>query len=359
MRILLFGEYSGLFNCLKDGLMELGCDVFLASNEDGYKNYPSDFNWTSKFRWRFNAWGNLTNILLNKKKLSGYDIVLLINSRPLGFNPFFNDTIFDFLVDNNKKVYLCGAGLDAYAFDFWCDNRNSKLYNYTSNYIKEATLIHKEFPLYHNEKLKKSEMRLFNKINGYIPIMFEYAEPFRAFHQLKKSIPIPINLNKFEYKPNKISNKIVFFHGLSRSCKGGEYIQEAFNILSKKYSNIAEFYCKGGLPFNEYTELIQRVNVVLDQTNSYSLGMNALFSMAQGRVVMGGVENQANIELNYEFNPAFNITSDVCQIVTSIEHIIENRDKLEEIGYKSRLFVEQNHDYITVAKKYLDLWSRD
>jgi hypothetical protein len=142
---------------------------------------------------------------------------------------------------------------------------------------------------------------------------------------------------------------------LSRICKGGNYIKEAFEILEKKHSNVAKFYCIGGLPFDDYIKLLQQTNVVLDQTNSYGLGMNALFSMAQGKVVMGGADELSNKENKYEFNPAINIIPDVKQIVSAVEMIIEKVD-LEEIGYKSRFFVEHYHDHIKVAQQYIDIW---
>lgn len=37
MRILLLGDYSGFFVNLKDGLVELGHDVSLATAGDGFK----------------------------------------------------------------------------------------------------------------------------------------------------------------------------------------------------------------------------------------------------------------------------------------------------------------------------------
>lgn len=45
MKILLFGEYSGLANCLKDGFVALGHEVFLASDGNRYRDFPSDFRW--------------------------------------------------------------------------------------------------------------------------------------------------------------------------------------------------------------------------------------------------------------------------------------------------------------------------
>lgn len=52
MRILLFGEYSNLFNCIKDGLLELGHEVYLVSDGNGYRNYESDYRYDVKLPFR-------------------------------------------------------------------------------------------------------------------------------------------------------------------------------------------------------------------------------------------------------------------------------------------------------------------
>lgn len=360
MKILLFGEYSGLFNCLKDGLIHLGHDVFLASDGDSYRNYPSDFNWNSKYKKKANVIFKYINVYTHLHLFTGFDVVLVMSSQINGKIPFLNDYILDFLIKNNGKVYLEGAGLDAYAFDFWNNKKESKYYYYTQGYIEgqKQKNNRKRFVLENNEKLKKSELRFMNKIEGYIPIMYEYAEPFRNFKQLKQTMPIPINTSKIIYIPNIPSRKIIFFHGLTRQCKGGSYILSAFEKLEKKYSNDAEFISKGGLPFKDYMELISKTNVILDDVNAYSLGMNGLFSMSQGKIVMGGAEEVANRELNYSSCPAINLERDVNQIMQSIEYIIENKNKIEKLGYESRKHVEKYHDHILIAQKYLDLWNK-
>lgn len=38
-KILLLGEYSGLYHNLKQGLQELGADVTLAANGDAWKKF--------------------------------------------------------------------------------------------------------------------------------------------------------------------------------------------------------------------------------------------------------------------------------------------------------------------------------
>lgn len=354
MKILLFGEYSGLFNCLKDGLVALGHDVFLASNGDYHKNYPSDFRYDRHVKGKFGNAVSLFNVFTHLKLFSGYDVVLIVSINPL-FKLQISTTFINYLIENNKKVFLSGAGLNTFSFDFWLNKVGSKYHEYTKLDYEGAH--HKyAFPFNVSSKRLSREIDVMKKLNGYIPIMYEYSEPYREFSNLLKTIPIPINTSQFIYQPNIVRDKIVFFHGLTRACKGGKYILQAFEILKRKYSNEAEFIAAGGLPFNEYMALIEKTNVVLDDANAYSLGMNALFSMAKGKIVMGGAEKIANEELGYNNCPAINLTKDVKSIVSSIESIIEQKNDIEKLGYESRKFVEEHHDYIQVAKEYITLF---
>lgn len=80
MRILLFGEFSGLFNCLKEGLVALGHEVYLVSDGNGFKNYPSDFRYDIKIPQclrKLSTPINFLNLWLHKKRLQGFDVVFL------------------------------------------------------------------------------------------------------------------------------------------------------------------------------------------------------------------------------------------------------------------------------------------
>lgn len=360
MKILLFGEYSGFFNCLKDGLVALGHEVFLASDGDAHKEYPSDFFWNNHHHWgKFQHVYDITNILLHKKTLSGFDVVLLIAPSMFSRKEWPNKLVYDMLVNNNKLVYLVSTGLYRYGFDYWYKRKDSKYYGYTNAYIK-ACDSQKELSNWFNDEIIRWEDSLLRRITGIIPIWFEYAEPYRSFPNLKKAIRTPINVNMFEYKPNIVKDgKIVFFHGLSRPCKGGEYILAAFDKLREKHKDDAEFIAVGGLPFDEYMKLIDRINVIVDDANSYSFCMNAFFSMLKGKIVMGGAEPEGNEELGYEDVPVVNICADVDQICEAIEGIIARKDEIEAWGLKSRQFVEKYHNYIDVAKQYVAQFEED
>lgn len=94
MRILLFGEFSGLFNCLKEGLVALGHEVYLVSDGNGFKNYPSDFRYDIKIPQCFRKLStplNFLNLWLHKKRLRGFDVVFFVDPSFVSRHTKWND----------------------------------------------------------------------------------------------------------------------------------------------------------------------------------------------------------------------------------------------------------------------------
>ncbi len=360
MKILLFGEYSGLFNCLKEGLQSLGHEVFMTSNGDFERDYPSNFRWDSHLHLgKLQGVYNVINVWLHRKLFRGYDVVLFISPSLFGKHVWLNKLFYYPIIKHNKLSYVVSSGLYYYGFNFWYNQKQSKYFGYTSAYVK-ACKSKSELRNYINPPMVEYEGELLKKLTGIIPIWYEYAEPYRDFPNLKKTIRTPIALNKFDYKPNVVRDgRVVFFHGLSRPCKGGEYILAAFDRLREKHKDDAEFIAAGGLPFDEYMKIIDRTNVVVDDANSYSFCMNAFFSMLKGKVVMGGAEPEGNKELGYEDVPVVNICADVDQICEAIESVIARKDEIEDWGLRSRRFVEKYHDNIDVASLYIEQFEKD
>lgn len=359
MKILLFGEFSGFFNCLKDGLTAIGHEVFLASNGDGRRNYPTDFNWyvdKSKYG-RFSHILEIGKIFSHKELFKGFDVVLLIH--PTIFSRYVPviRPVFDYLINNNGKVFLSGAGLAPISMNYWY-NTNEKYHNYVVGSLKN---VPSAYNVLGNQSLINWESDLIDRINGYIPIWYEYAKPYKDRHNCLPTIRIPINISQFQYNANLVNRKIVFFAGISprKDAKGYPFIKAAFDKMSRSFSDVAEFVTAGGLPFKEYMQLINRTNVILDDANSYSIAMNGLFSMAQGKIVMGGAEPIANKELGLEWNPVYNLCPDVEQICSCIEDVINKKDRIEEMGLNSRQFVEQYHNYIDISKQYISLFENN
>lgn len=357
MKILLVGEYSGLFTYLRDGFIALGHEVVLAAGDDGFKSLKSDIQFGKYGEGFKGKIKTLISLINNGRLLVGFDKVLLINAKFTN-NLAATKLFYNYLIKNNSQVFLTAAGDDSLYFEYWLRNSYSEFEMYFADIQKYDGYNHATS--WGNKKTIDWNRSLAKRVTGIIPIMYEYHKPYSEFFNCYKSLPIPINVDKVCYSDNRIiDNKLVVFHGLNRyGAKGTNYVKEAFDILRRKYPQDLELIIDGKMSFEKYQEVLKRTNVVVDQTHSFSLAMNALISMAMGKVVLGGAASESFIELGYEFNPAINITSDPDSIVKAIEFLLENRSRVPEIGYQSRLFVETHHHYISVAQKYLEYFNR-
>jgi len=356
MKILLIGEYSGFHKELKNALVQLGCEVKLAATTDFWKKYEAaDINLgygsnilTYKARQFFLPW-------LKLKEFTGYDIVHLVNFYIIPRTPLLNFYFIEFLKNNNNIVTLSGAGDDPF-------------------FVKYSTSTMRYSPIPTHEKydrISKYYMRntrhLINMnkvcqiVDGIIPIMYEYYSTFCAAGYSEKTsipIPIPIDIKKIRFFENKINNeKIFFFHGLNRpGFKGTFLIEECFKKLEKKYSSQVKCVIDGRMSFEKYMKYIQQINIAVDQVYSYSLSMNALYSMAQGKVVAGGLEKESSILYQGEMPPGYNLVPDMNSMMKTFESIIEDKESLSEKSYASRNFIAHYHQPAQVAQAYIQYW---
>jgi len=355
MKILLIGEFSGLQNELKRGLIQLGHDVTLAAASDFYKKYPADISlgygdniYSYKLR-------QLISPFYYLKGMAGFDVVHLVGPyivpRFMGLNYF----IIKFLKENNGVVTLSGAGDDPF-------------------FVKYSEQVMRYSPIPWDEKIDRNGrphyMRSIQQLNGMrkcvdlidrvIPIMYEYYSTFCAAGyegKTEKPIPIPIDLSKHSRLNDLSGSKLVFFHGLNRpGFKGTFLIKEAFDRLMKNYPNDVECRIDGKMVFEDYVKVLSRVNVSVDQVFSYSLAMNALYSMAQGKVVCGGAEDESSILYDGNLPPVFNLRPSANEIYDTLVGVLEQKNDLTDISKSSRIFIEKYHDGLKVAQQYIDCW---
>lgn len=97
---------------------------------------------------------------------------------------------------------------------------------------------------------------------------------------------------------------------------------------------------------------------MLDQVFSFDQGYNALEAMAQGKVVFTGAEKELLEFYHIEENQVcINALPDVSYLVEKLSYLIKNPEEIQRIGLNARKFVEKEHDYREVAKKYLKIWT--
>lgn len=358
MKILLLGDFSGLHKNLKEGLEILGHEIDLVSFGDGWKKIPSNIDLSSPYSSKFIRKPHILLKILNAtRSFKNYDIVQLIS--PVIFPRFLglNKYIIKYILKNNRKVYLVGAGASTV---------NSVLADFFEEEFKYPEL-YKE-TLKSNGSLwaqtsagRKYNKWLFNRIDGYIPIMYEYAEPFRRlkYPKLCSTIPIPINIDSTKYQDNIVQDKLIIFHGLNRpGVKGTPLIEEAFKRLERNYPDDVECIIDGKMPLDKYLELIKKINVMVDQVYSVSIGINGVYSLALGKVVVGGGEPEFLEEFNLKNSPLIRIQANVDDIYCQLEKLVKNKDSIKALSYESRLFAEKTHDYKTIAQNYIDIWTK-
>lgn len=354
MKILLLGEYSGFHSELKNALTQLGHSVTLAAANDFWKKIPVDIDLGSGsniFEYKLKQ---LFLPLLRINRLSGFDVVHIINFYIIPRIPLINLHLVKRLREHNGLVTLAGAGDDPF------------FVRYSEETMRYSPIPHHELhdrkrPYYMRGKHHLDAMHNYMEyVDGVIPIMYEYYSTFRAAGYSDKTstpFPIPIKPNILNQR-GRTTKKIVFFHGLNRpGFKGTHIISRCFDTLSSKYPNDVECFIRGHMPFKEYIELITQTDVSVDQVYSYSLAMNALYSMLQGKIVVGGVEPESSILYGGSLPPAFNALPDTNELMSTFERILDLRLQLADISHSARNFVLENHNPSNVAKRYIEYWT--
>lgn len=354
MKILLLGEFSGFHTTLRDGLVALGHDATVVGAGDGSKAIPVDWNIGTTWSGRAGTLARIAKAVHFARTVPEVDVLQIINPHifPLGWG--LNARLLRRLRRTGPRMFLSACGDDAL---FVQRGIGGMRYNPVDDAVT-IDLGLTAHPLSTDAELRWND-EIADLVDGVIPVMREYEIGYSGRANLRPTIPLPVNTRKVAQLPNRAGDKLVVMHGAGRfGFKGTRHVLEAFRILEEKHPGRFEFLHLSNLPIAEYLAIMARVNVVVDQTNSYSCGMNALFAMAMGKVVLGGAEPESLSIYGGEQTPVRNILPDAADIVARLEILLAERDNLPELGNQSRAFVEKHHDYRKVAERYVVEWSR-
>ncbi len=356
MNILLLGEYSNLFNNLAEGLRRLGHSVMLVSDGDGWKNYYRDININPASNNKFIRTAERYYLEFKAAhSLKGFDIVQVIN--PLVFSRFGPETmLYEKLKKQNGSIFLSAVGDDYF---YWEAFRKEKFrYSPHAGNLVDSKL---DKSVWESPKLKRRNEWFLENAKAIIASMADYYIPYKDLGCNLEYIPFPIVIDKLQYEPFEVSEKLTLFHGIQshrRGFKGTDTILEALEILKGKYPDDIEFQTVADLPFNVYIKSYQKAHILIDQLNIYSPAMNALSAMAIGKVVAGGFSKECQ-EINNCFPPPMiPVEPDLDIVVERLANAIEHKDSLRELSKRGRDFVMSNHDCKLVAEKYIECWGR-
>lgn len=375
MRILLVGEYSRFHNSLKEGLLTLGHEVLIIGDND-FKNYPLDISvyaktfknnyFLNKIRQGFFRLLKLDlaqievacRFFKHRKKLVGFDVMQLVNEYPLQSNVFLEKKMLEFLFKNNKSAFLSSCGDDYVSVKYMLEDKFR--YSVLTPCKENPALGHCQYTLrYATQPFKELHSYVYQNIAAVIPGDLDYAIPLYRHPKAKSLIPYPINSDKLATKPIVIHDTIIIFHGINEANyykKGNVFFENALAIIEQKYGSKVEVITSRSVPYAEYMHLYTKSHIILDQVFSYDQGYNALEAMARGKVVFTGAETEFVEYYKLAESVCINALPDIDYLVNQLSRLIENPEEIMAIGKRARAFVEKEHDYVAIAKRYLETW---
>jgi glycosyltransferase involved in cell wall biosynthesis len=371
MRVLLVGEFSGVHNHLKRGLLTHGVDVTTVNTNDAWKQFPSDIVINSNAARPLGVLANELGLGLRRfaRSAPSYDVVQLIN--PIIANTLrlqlaigsihLHTSAIKSLLGKSKRSFLLGAGDDKYYFDA-CANGRFK-YNPVPAALRLDMPRWKRIysQCWTRGVLRRWNVDLANRVNGIIPCAYEYAVAYGDSNlpNVRRMIRFPFCTAGLPAPTKRVRNVVRVLHTPTRpGFKGTPLILRAFDDLRGTLPNV-EFVIGGATGIVDYARMLETVDIVVDQVYSYSYAMNALYSMAMGKVVLSGFEPEAQSLLGV---PAcaglINVRPSVAEIKESILIAIDRVRSSSSIGSESRDFVEAFHNANGIAAEYIEEWNR-
>jgi len=377
MKILLLGEYSNLHNSLKQALINMGHEVLLVCNADGFKKYETDILIKSHLEdyllfkviarlfvriFKINIF-EIEIYLRAKKivnKLQGFDVVQLINENSFKTSPLLEIKLLKQIFKNNNKVFLLSCGVDSVSVKYAMSKKLK--YSILTPLFENASLKKKYKPILKYERKNYLALGKFvqEHVNGIISSDLDYHIPYFNKKKYLGMIPNPINIQKIKYYGINKSKKISILHAINsrnKIKKGNKFFEEALGIIEKKFKSKINIITTYDLTYKEHLENLKKCDILLDMVYAFDQGYNALEAMAMGKIVFTGAEEEwlklYNIK---EDTVVINAVPNTIRIIEKLVWLIENPKMLKSISANARKFIEKNHDFEKIAIKYIKTW---
>lgn len=363
MKILLIGEYSNVHATLAEGLRVIGHEVTVVSDGDGWKNYPRDID-VSRTPGKLGGILLMARLYMLLPKLRGYDVVQLIN--PMFFELKAERLLwfYKWLRRHNKRLFLGAFGMDYYWVNE-CLTRKPLRYSDFNFGREERT--DPETMRYRQDWLGTAKERL-NKFiaedcDGIITGLYEYWACYHpVFPDKSTYIPFPLQMPASFSTERASKSKVVFFIGINRErsiYKGTDIMLKAAQDLQAKYADRMQLNIAESVPFNEYQQMMEGSDAILDQLYAYTPSMNPLLAMSKGIICVGGGEPESyEIIHETELHPIINVEPTYDSVYQELEQLILHPERIPELKRQSVEYIKKHHDFLKVAMQYVNFWNR-
>lgn len=382
MKVLLLGDYSNVHATLAEGLRALGHSVVVASDGDGWKDYPRDID--------IKRWGKVGSHTLRQRILDvaymlrlrwlfatrfrGFDVVQLIN--PV-FLPLRAERIMPFyrsLRRHNNRVFMAAFGMDHYWVKAGMDCETFRYSDFNIGKTIRTDIPKNECFVRDWLHGPKGEVNrtIAHDCDGIPAGLYEYWASYDKYldaddRSKLRYIPFPIkcSIAAEHITPSSSldSTSVVrFFIGIQRSrnaYKGTDIMLRALEAVEARYPDRVEVRRVENVPFEEYCRLMSTSDVILDQLYSYTPAMNALQAMSQGLVAVSGAEDEYYaLQQCDDLRPIIHVAPYYEDVYAQLCWIVEHSSELPRLRRESITFVSRYHDYKRVAREFLDFWQQ-
>ena len=364
MKILLIGEYSNVHATLAKGLRELGHEVTVVSNGDFWKDYPRNIDVTRP-KGRLGGLRLLTKVYMLLYRLSGYDIVQLINPMFFELKAERLFHIYRTLRRQNGKVVLGAFGMDWYWVHTCCTEKPLRYsdFNFGNQLRNDEAAIKERRDWLGTDKERLNRM-IADDADGIVTGLYEYDVCYRPhFPDKTIFIPYPIEPVQQYTRPLPADNvPLRLFVGISKNrsaYKGTDIMLQAAEDIVAHYPGRVILKKAEGIPFDQYQQMMNDSDAILDQLYSYTPSMNPLLAMSKGIICIGGGEPE-NYDIlgEHELRPIVNVLPTYESVYHELEQLVLHPERVPELKRQSVEYIRRHHDYIKVARQYENFYEK-
>lgn len=411
MRVLLLGEYSNVHATLARGLRALGCEVTVVSNGDFWKDYQRDID-VSRKKGIIGGIALMVKVLTLLPKLRGYDIVQLINPMFFELKAERLFPIYHYLQRHNRKIVLGAFGMDYYWVKTCTFDRPLRYSDFNiGDEARTDAIAERDRRDWLGTAKGRLNQEIARTCDGIVTGLYEYDVCYRpVFPGKTQFIPYPIQMPgeqphdagktattvaigcqpdtdkttvstaangrrsdadkasvTTQQRPNHEPTThwprpVRLFIGISKkrsAYKGTDIMLEAAKAVRRKHPDKLELRVANGVPFDEYSRMLDGSDLLMDQLYSYTPAMNALLAMSKGIVVIGGgePENYAIIH-ERELRPIVNVQPTFQSVYDELERIVLDPSAIPRLKRENIEYVRKHHDYMKVARQYFDFYCK-
>ena len=368
MKILLLGEYSNVHATLAEGLRALGHHVVVASNGDFWKNYPRDIDLSRTYS-HLGGLRLMFKLATLLPRFRGFDIVQLINPMFVELKAQHIRPLYNYLRRHNRRIVLGAYGMDYYWVNV-CSTQKPLAYSdfNIGNQLRTDPDAQRERTDWIGTPKEKLNQLIAHDCDHIITALYEYDVCYRPYFPHKTTfIPLPINIEKAtadqtQPYPSNDTQRIKIFLGINKTrstYKGTDVMLRAARRIEKEYADRVELRIAESVPYEQYQQLMNGADLILDQLYSYTPSMNPLLAMAKGIVCVGGGEEENYQIINeHQLRPSINVKPNEESVYQALKAIVEHPEQLPLLKQQSQQYVAKHHHHLKVAQQYEKVYQK-